>query len=100
MRLRMRPKETELWSRQRTRGRLRFVLVKGVLLFGGLSLALEAAMLSFTPYFQPVFSRLLLVLGVFALMGAVFGLLGWEIFEFWFRHTHRGSDDDHPEHPR
>ena len=85
----MNAKEAERWARKRTRGRLRFILFYGVLLFGGAFLPLWAAMLWLTvsrEYFQLVFfSRAVYLIAVVALAGAVWGFLMWETFEFRFR---------------
>lgn len=79
MRLGMSAKESARWTRKRVHGRLRFILVEGVLLFGGLSLALWAATMWFSvsrEYFELVFfSRPVRLVGVVALVGAIWGFL-------------------------
>jgi hypothetical protein len=90
----MNARETERWARKRTIGRLRFILVYGVLLNGVLPLALFAAAMWFTSFFQLVFSRPLPVVGVFALYGAIVGLLILELFEFRFRRASRPLSAD------
>jgi hypothetical protein len=92
MLLRMNAQEAERWARKRTRGRLRFILFYGVLLFGGSFLPLWAAVLWFTVsrgYFERVFfSHPVSLIAVVTLAGAVWGFLMWETFEFRFRrHT-------------
>jgi hypothetical protein len=91
MHLGMSAKESLRWSRKRSHGRLRFVLIEGILLFGGLFLALWAATMWFSAseeYFERVFfARPMGLIGVVALVGAIWGLLIWEFSEFRFRRT-------------
>jgi uncharacterized membrane protein YqjE len=99
MRLRMSRRQFGSWQRHHDRGRLRFVLVSGVLLWAGLSLAGWMALMSFSvseDYFRLTFlSRPLHVIVVMAAGGAIWGLLVWEMNEFLYRATvSQGRDDD------
>ena len=98
MRLRMNQKEAARWARARSRGRLRFILVYGVLLFGGIWLVLWAATLLTVSeeYFARAFSQPLSLVGAVALGGAAWGFLVWEFCEFLFRHRLGSSDEDRP----
>jgi hypothetical protein len=99
MRLGMTAKETNRWTRKRSQGRLRFVFVEGVLLFGGLFLALWVATMWFSAseeYFERVFfSQPVRLISVVALAGAMWGFLMWEFFEYRFRRTPNDSAKDH-----
>jgi len=93
MHLHMNPRQAERWAHKRSCGPYRFVLVQGVLLFGGALLVLWAAMVwltASTEYFVSLFlSQPMRLVAVVSLVGAAWGLVVWNYCEFRFRRTQR-----------
>ncbi|MEO6154939.1 MAG: hypothetical protein ABIP16_04340 [Thermomonas sp.] len=86
------------WPAIRARGMARFVLVRGLLRWGGLMFALSIAMtwVRFGPS-HPRFGLLLVVAaGLSAVGGLVWGLLTWTINERIFRNLNPATNPDRP----
>ncbi len=92
----MNQKQRSKWERTRAKGIWRFVLLYGVLFWGGLSIIANASFNMITGTF--VSSRLSLTVPVFLVSGFVFGLALWLVGEYMYRNSssadssrHRGS---------
>lgn len=86
------------WPAIRAKGMAHFVLVRGLLLWGGLMFALSIAMtwIRFGPQ-HPSFGLLLVVAaGLSAVGGLSWGLLTWLINERIFRNLNPASNSDRP----
>jgi len=83
------------WQRLRRHGRLRFVLLYGVVLWSGISTLMWVGSMWFTSdreYFaRTFFSQPLTLIFAVVLGGAVFGFLVWEFNEMRYR---RSLEDD------
>jgi hypothetical protein len=91
MKIFMSRRQMASWERLRRHGRFRFVLLYGVILFGGLSTVVLMASRWFSggyEYFEMTFlSRPLTVVLAGVLGGVAFGFLVWEFNEIRYRHA-------------
>ena len=94
---RLTPNQNSKWQCERTKGRLRFVVVRGVCQFGGIGLSLWVLSMWLTSspeYFARTFlaQPLQVLLGVIV-FGTVWGLVIWEITEFRYRRSLSSGED-------
>ena len=93
MKWQMKAAQADQWARERTQGRLRFVAVKGVLVWSGLFLVLWATSMWLTVsenYFAEVFlTRPISLLAAVIGCGGLLGWCIWEYNEFRYRRTPR-----------
>jgi len=87
----MSQKQLAWWSQIRRKGLLRFMVLHGVILWGGLTLALWLAptwLFASREYFARTFlSQPFFLLAAVALGGLLFGLLVWHFNEQRYKHS-------------
>ena len=87
----MSQKQLARWSTVRRRGLVRFMVLNGVLTWGGLTLALWLGsmwLFSDREYFARTFlTQPFVMLAAFAIAGLVFGFLVWHFNEQRYKHT-------------
>jgi hypothetical protein len=84
-RIAMNEKQQKRWERMKGKGRLRFVLIYGVLLFGLPQMILWTLIDYFREPQKLTLSRLMVWSSVCLLMGFVSGLTSWELFDRNYR---------------
>lgn len=110
----LRPRQVERWARLRSRGKIRFILVQGVLLYGGmLGLLFSAQAYLFDRHLQKTFAvaglrplpdtlqglLLHLILPIFGMalgIGLLFGVAMWHLMEWLYRRRQRHAYREAP----
>ncbi len=73
--------DMDRWEKTRTIGKLRFILVYGVVIWGLITAALYSVITYFWQHPEPWYSVFITSFIVFPVMGIVWGLLVWHFSE-------------------